>query len=474
MASALTAAARGEEARIAAPEGELTGAVSNLNTFVNHAQSSHTYHSTRAPDAESGVITGLTNFLFKDPMAGALAATDLADMNFGDNMLAEVGIAASATGSWVSVANNSNTTWSSLAKRAESMGIEVKNKEPVNALATLGGASPLPGAQEINETDVFGAGNALAGMAGKVGMTEGPDTTGLQEAMAEYQLTRDKVATSSRGVVSFLFKARSDVNAAKTKAAEHEKADWEAYKAAVTAFASGITLALGGKLEMDMDAPKGTDVASTVSSGVTGAIDMKIKSIDAHINAYKAQEKSWQTVVQQQLDLKLVEEHKIALGEQRRAAKNVEVQEDLMIKKIIQFGEAIDKKWVDAGHGPKGSSEGAESAALLAAIRSCRTHTTAAAEGISAGTAALAVVYSRILEAVSARAQSQEGRSDARFALYDVEKRRWSRAVAAAVSMEGVLLERQAQLSRLETAFLSTFMAMGSKKMSGSLVSTSY
>jgi hypothetical protein len=285
-----------------------------------------------------------------------------------------------------------------------------------------------------------------------------------------------------------LFDARSDATSKKEQAAKEEKEKWEVYKRALDALFTGFSVVVGGELEevkqpvtvgeegQALGEPKGLsakDVGERANRGLEKIIDGKIKRLDELVSVYKIQESTWADVVSQQLNMKLIDEYKTALGEQRTRAAEVEAQEEEMEKRLLQFGEEIDKKLQETGKEPKGSREAAEAAALLASIRSCRTQTYGALEASRSDPGGASAVYSQIKTGIAARAASQEGRRDARAQLFALEGERWAGALNAADAVAAILQARETQLVQLESAFLSTFISMGTSA-SGSLISSRY
>lgn len=512
LASAVAEATRGGKKALPSPDGEFNASTSNLNAFVDHAGSSHTYHAHRAPEepkdkgsSTDAILTGLKNFALKDSTAGVLAKNDLADMTWGQNLVAEVSVARAATSSWLPVLSRGNDSWASLVDSAKALNIEVFNKAPSPLAKLAPGAEAPPGAQQVNTSDVFGEGNALAGLARKAGMKQGPNTTKLRDAMADYQTSREKVANASRGVVSTLFDARKEATAGLKAAAEQDKEAWEAYKLAVDAFATGLQAALGAeaelagekmslegegkakvvegkdgnpaKMEGVPETPDAKAAVGAATKGITMLIDMKIKKIDTTINSYTARASTWNAVIQKQMDLKHVGDYKTALGEQRKLAKRVEDEQEALEKALVEWAREIDQRLEAQGKTPKGSKEAEQSAALLGKIRVAKVDVDGAVEAMSGGgTAALSMLYENIHKEVSTRKEDQtagNGRTDPRSRLFAIETSRWANAKGSLTSVEGSLKERQTNLTELETNFLATLVQTGAPT-SGSLIGPKY
>jgi hypothetical protein len=511
MATAVASATRGAKTGIPSPDPEFSSSTANFNAFVDNAQGSHTYHTHRAPEDTKGkgaidtILGGLKNFALKDSTAGVLAKSDLADMTWGQNVIAEISVARAATSSWLPVLTRGNGSWSTLVDDAKSLSIDIYNKGPSPLAKLAPGIAPTPGAQQVSAIDVEGEGNQLAGMARQAGMKQGPDTTALKEAMADFQTSREKVANASRGVVSLLFQSRKDATAGLTEAAETDKASWEAYKLALDAFATGLQAALGAEAEVageklslegegsskvvegvngepatvtGVPSPSSvSDKAGKAAKGLSALIDMKIQKIDKTINAYTAQAGTWNAVVQKQMDLKNINDYKTALGEQQKLAKRVEDQQDALEKKLIEWGAEIDKRLQQQGKAPKGSDDAARAAGLLAKIRVAKVDTDGAVEALSGGgTAALSMLYENISKGVNTRKEDQtggDGRTDARSRLFAIEAARWLDAKCSLTTIEAALKERQGNLTEMETNFLSTLMKNGAPG-SGSLIGPSY
>ena len=511
LASAVADSTRGGKKGIPSPDGEFSASTSNFNAFVDNAQGSHTYHTHRAPEDTKGkgavdtILGGLKNFALKDSMAGELAKNDLADMTWGQNLVAEVSVARAATSSWLPVLTRGNGSWTTLVDNAKAMNIEVYNKAPSPLAKLAPGATPTPGAEQISAVEVGGEGNLLAGMAKKAGMKQGPDTTALREAMADFQTLREKVANALRGVVSLLFQSRKDATTGLTEAAEKDKESWQAYKLALDSFATGMQAALGAEAEVagekvslegegsskvvegvngepatvtGVPSPtSASDKAGKVAHGLSALIDMKIAKIDKTIGAYNAQAGTWNAVIAKQMDLKNINDYKTALGEQQKLAKRVEDQQDALEKKLVEWGAEIDRRLQAQGKAPKDSNDAAQAAGLLSKIRVAKVDTDGAVEALSGGgTAALSSLYENISKDVSTRKEDQtggNGRTDPRSRLFAIEASRWADAKGSLTTIEAALKERQGNLAELETNFLST-LAQNASPGSGSLIGPQY
>jgi hypothetical protein len=485
MVQALDSSMKGGAGALAVPAG-IAASQGNLSKTAEHARASEIYYKSHASKLDPA------NF---NAELGAGAA---ADMAWAINMLSGVRVAGSATATWISLANNSNDTWSDVTKLAESLSIEVNNKSESNPLAALDGKqhAPTKGDQQVNRDEVRGEGMSLAVAAKKAGVTASPDTTGYKLAMQAYTRARDQLANKERKTIGAMNQAKQNAIQKKKAAATEEKEKWEAIAKAVDTFATGVTLAIGagGALEGELGSATVTDpgsqsvtvvsnegkpgfgiqdgtaesivqkketeakgVAEKGGSVLSKVIQLKIAAINQRIAVYDGQISAYTNEAEVQKTKADVDEYCDSLADLGKLAKNVEDQRDLMEKKLLEWAKSIDVKLAQAGKAPADPKANQQSAMLLAKIRTASVATDGAIEGLSQGSAGLPKLYGDLARAAQDKQGQQAGRGDKRAAVFAIEGGRWS-AASAAISTAGAALQRRKdQLATLETEFLATF-----------------
>lgn len=468
MASAFQASMKGEAATLNAPTAGFDGSNQNLIACRDHAESSAVYYSTNASSRWNpfGNNYGTYAKIAQDDAAWAIT------------MLANVRVAGSATGSWVSLANESNTTWAALVKQAESMSIEVKNKQDAVPLAGIvdGQKHFKKGDQEINALEVGGAGMGLGSMAKELGL-KAPDTSAYRKAMQEYTLARNELAPEQQQIITTLIPTNIASINENLKKATDEKEKWETVKEATGIFEKGLTVAFGGAafVEGEVGAIKTTDeglakpeldAKGAAEKGVgvfTKVIDIRIAAIQKQIDAYSANLKTYSNV-KEAMELKAaVGRYTNALVKLRVKAKTVEDEGARMQAAFKEFGKSLDEAMIKKGKAQKGSDEASQYAGLMIAIRHASVATQGALEGLSSGGAAdLPTLYGELSKHAGDRNTDQtggDGRRDARAGVFAIESARWGTADAAIKTIRGELYRRNAQIGNLEMEFMTNFAA---------------
>ncbi|HLL23617.1 MAG TPA: DUF4157 domain-containing protein, partial [Kofleriaceae bacterium] len=237
MAAAVQASMKGEGGTLTAPTSSFDGSTANLIACRDNAEASQVYYATNVSSKWNPIKNNYD----------VLAKIAQADAQWAISMLANVRVAGSATGSWVSLANASNSSWADLVKHAESMSIEVKNKVEAAPLAGIvdGKQHFKKGDQEINTLEVGGAGMGLGTVARQLGI-KAPDTSSYKTAMADYNLARNKLAPQQQRIITQLIPTNVASIKDKVKNATDEKEKWETIKSATSAFETGLSVAFGG------------------------------------------------------------------------------------------------------------------------------------------------------------------------------------------------------------------------------------
>ncbi len=488
MASGLDASLKGGAGALAMPTTGIAGSQANLDATVRHAQSSETYYTSHSTYMNS-----------------ALKVVAHRDAGWGISMLANLRIAGSATSSFVTLANSSNTAWSDLVAVAKGMSIEVTNNKDLSPLAKLDGQSHAPtvGDQKINASEVGGSGNLLAGDHKKSGIVESPDTSGYKQAMKEYTDERNRVTVAERNIIGVVNKVKVDAITKKQNASKEELEKWTGYAKVVDTMAVGVTAAVGGAAFVDgevlaktvgdpgaktltvgqqdgkqklgvtdgehsegiVQSGKPPEVGAAAEKGksaLTFLINLKIEAITKVINNYTDQIQSYSDVAEGQRIKADIGAYNDALGRLRDKAKHAELERELMEKKLAEWAQKIDKALIAKGKAPKGSTESGQAANLLAKIRNASVETQAAIDALGAGgatdgSASVLKLYGDLARGAKEKIEAEVGRRDPRARVFAIEGGRWNAAGTSLAGVKAGLERRMKQIDDLEKEFLGTF-----------------
>jgi hypothetical protein len=470
MAKAVQSSMKGEEApSVAAPDSGFAGSVSNLESCRDNAEGSAVYYGTNIPSKWNPFAAGNFNAEYAEDAKE--------DQKWAVDMLAQVSLAGSATGSWVGLVNSSNKAWADLVKQAKAMCIDVAVKQDENPLAKLadGKDHTKPGDQEINKTDVGGVGMGLGVDAKKLGL-KAPDTTSFRKAMQEYSKARTDLIPKQDRIILTLIPTNAQAIKAKQQAATDEKEKWDTIATATDTFEKGLTLAFsageiveGGAMELKttdegLEKPKGIDPKDAVEKGhgvLSKGIDIRIKALETQIATYQGVINKYTEVTEAHKMQADVSEYKIALGDLQTKAINLETEQQLLETKFKEFAKSLDDAMIKKGQAPKGSDNNAQAAALFVALRTASTMTDGAAEGLSGeGPSSLVGLYGELSKRAGERNTDQtggDGRRDPRSAVFGIETKRWATASAAIGTIRDELGRRKGQFAGLEGEFLAQF-----------------
>jgi hypothetical protein len=466
MATAVHTSMQGGAATLTSPTTGFDGANQNLIACRDHAESSAVYYSTNASSRWNPFGNNYGTY--------AKVAKD--DATWAITMLANARIAGSATGSWISLANESNASWDALVKQAQAMSIEVKNKVEANPLAGLadGQKHVKQGDQQINAVEVGGSGNTLATAAKQAGI-KAPDTSAYKRAMQEYSLARNKLAPQQQRIIMTLIPTNVASIKEKLQKATEEKEKWETVKEATGVFEKGLSVAFGGAafVEGEVGAIKTTEEglappefdakgAAEKATGVfTKVIDVRIAAIQKQIDAYDGNLKTYKGVEEAMALKAAVGEYQNGLVELRDKAKVVEDEKARMEAAFKEFGKSLDEAMIKQGKAGKGSEDNAQAAALFIAVRNASVATQGAMDGLSSGGAAdLPHLYGELATHAGDRQTDQtggDGRRDARSGVFAIENARWSTANAAIIAIRADLARRKTHIGELEVQFMRSF-----------------
>jgi len=466
MALVIQASMKGNAGKLVAPTSGFDGSNANLIACRDHAESSAVYYSTNASSRWNpfGNNYGVYAKIAKDDAAWAIT------------MLANVRVAGSATGSWISLANESNATWDALVKQAQSMSIEVKNKVDKNPLAGLadGQQHTKTGDQEINKLEVGGSGMMLGNAAKQLGV-KAPDTSAYKRAMQEYSLARNRLAPQQQKIITTLIPTNVASIGEKMQKATDEKEKWETVKEATGIFEKGLTVAFGGAgfVEGEVGAINTTEeglakpefdakgAAEKATGAFTKVIEIRIAAIQKQIDAYDGNLKTYKGVEEAAALKAAVGEYQNGLVELRDKAKVVEDEKARVDAAFKEFGKSLDEAMIKQGKADKGSEENAQAAALFIALRNASVATQGAMDGLSSGGSAdLPQLYGELAKYAGDRQAEQtggDGRRDSRSGVFAIENARWGTANMAITSIRAELGRRQVQIGELEVEFLRSF-----------------
>lgn len=473
MAAAMEQSVLGNDAAVPSPQSSLSGSHNNLIECRSNAESANVYYSHHLPSKWNPFAGGNFNAQY--------AKSAQEDAAWAIGMLSNVRVAGAATGTWVQLLNASNKAWSDLVSHARSMGIDVHNKAENNPLAGLadGQQHTKVGDQTINKDDVAGEANRLAAMAKKYNL-KAPDTSGYKTAQREYNRARNELVPQQRNIINTLIPNSIASIAAKKKAAEDEKEKWETIKSAAETFEKGLTIAFGagefaeaegglgivkeGDHAGELEKPKGIDpekTAEKASGYLSKVIDMRINNIAAQIATYNANLKTYSDNAEAQALRAHVDEHKNGLVKLRDLAVDVETKQADMTRAFQEFGKSLDLAMQKDAKTKQPGNDNQQAAALFAKIRTATTTTQGAVDGLSSGGAGdLPILYGDLATAANGRHEDQaggDGRRDVRSAVFGIEGQRWNAANGAITRIQAALTRRQAEVSSLESTFMSGF-----------------
>jgi rubrerythrin len=473
---------------------EFSLSMDNTNKFIEHAQSSHVYYVGKTPNkSQGGIVEDAKEFLGKalnGDTNGIKAKYCEADLNWGGNFLQELNVGNQNSSSWLNSVNSALDSYNDLVKKCKALNIEVYNAAPTGLQKAFN--PNAIGEQKINTSDISGYGNTLYTLA-KKGDAPMPDPTTYNNSIEEYNNARNSLSPKTRAITSLFIKVQKDTIDSKLKAKEEDKEKWEAYKKMVDAFATGISLAVGGELEgsspagVTMDSVTGDaqmtgtskslgakDYTGYASKGVSFLLDAKIEKITKAINAYNTQIKVLTDISANQELIAKTEEHTNILRELRAKAKRMEDNEVDFQTRMSQWGVNIDKKLKEKKHDGAIPGEGAEITDLFIKIRVCKAKLKLVDLSSGMETAGIHNTMNNLTASTSALLAKIDGRQDGRTSFSRIESNRWASASSAIDSVNAVMASKSTHIGELETEFLSTFTKRGGAANSGTQIPSQY
>jgi len=472
MAASLTNSMQGNGGSLARPDSGFAGSISNLIECRRNAESSQVYYTTHT--------SSKWNPFGSSVETAALAATATGDARWAIDMLGNARVAGTATATWISLANESNSAWADLVKRAKAMSIEVYQPQVPNGLASLadGQQHTKPGDQKINVGEVGAAGMELGSMARQMGI-KAPDTTAYKTAMTDYMLARNEITQEQNAIITQLIPTGIKEIKERQEKATEEKDNGDTLKSATETFEKGLTLAFAGAdfieggvgktsiidpeepLPPGVPGPKGFDTkgAAEKGSSVLGAVvDLRIKALQTQIDAYNTNLGNYvddATAKQLKAAAQALQNGLVKL---RTLALRVETEQAKMQQRFAEFGKSIDDAMIKQGKAPKGSDDASQAAALFSAVTTAEVSTKGALTALSTdGTGNLSKLYDELKTKAAAKGNEQAGRADPRAAVFAIEGGRWMTASTAIDGARDMLERRNSQILELESQFTQQF-----------------